>query len=449
VARSTTVPVLCTAATAQVGIDLLLDFITEEMPSPADRAPVTASKGGEDTELKPDPNGPLAAQVFKTLSDPYVGRLSYFRVWSGTLRPDSSVHNATRSVEERLGNIFTLRGKTQEQVAEVPAGDIGVVAKLNETVTGDTLCASHESYLLASIDSPQPLYTLAIAPKSKGDEDKLSTALNRVAAEDPAFRWERNPDTHQTLISGMGEAHLDVVVHRLHRHHVEVATFPPKVAYRETVRGKASAEGRHVKQSGGRGQYAKCTIEISALPRGSGYEYEDAIVGGAVPNQFIPSVDKGIRKAMEDGVLGGYRFVDFKVRLTDGKFHPVDSSDIAFQLAGAHAFKDAAHAAGVVLLEPVMDLTVLIPDEAVGDVMGDLSSRRARIEGTESIGKGWTQIKAKVPQGEVLRYAIDLRSKTGGRGTFSLAFSHYEDSPPHVQEKVVAEAQAEAAAEKK
>jgi elongation factor G len=445
IAAGTTVPVLCGAATAAIGVDLLADFIADELPSPLDRTPLKGSKGEAEVEVNPDPAGPLVAQVFKTLSDPYVGRLTYFRVFSGTLRPDSTLFNVSRGADERIGNVFTLRGKTQENVPEVPAGDIAAVAKLAETVTGDTLGTKGEPIAMPPLEFPEPVISLAIAPKSKGDEDKLSTALQKIAAEDPAFRWQRNPETHQTVISGMGEAHLDVVVQRLHRHHVEVDTFTPKVAYRETVRGKASAEGRHVKQSGGRGQYAKCTVEISAKPRGEGYEYEDAIVGGSIPNNFIPSVDKGIRKAMEVGPLAGYPFVDFKAKLFDGKYHPVDSSDIAFQLAGAHAFKEAAQAAGLVLLEPVMDLTVLIPDESVGDIMGDLSSRRARIEGTEAFGKGWTQIKAKVPQGEVQRYAIDLRSKTGGRGNFSLKFSHYEEAPSHVQEKVVAEAAKEKA----
>lgn len=448
VARGTTVPVLCGAATSEIGMDLLLDFIVEEMPSPTDRKTFTVRTGEDASEMDRDPAGPLVAQVFKTLSDPYVGRVSYVRVWSGTLRPDATVTNVTRGAEERLGHLFTTKGKDHVDVSEVPAGDIAAVAKLSETVTGDTLTAG-DQINVPPLDFPEPVFHLAIAPKSKGDEDKLSTALHRVEAEDPSFRWERNPDTHQTVISGMGEAHLDVIVHRLGRHHVEVETFSPKVAYRETIRGNGTAEGRHVKQSGGRGQYAKCTIEISPLPRGSDYEFEDAIVGGAIPNQFIPSVDKGIRQAKDEGPLAGYKFVDFKVKLFDGKYHPVDSSDIAFQLAGAHAFKDAAASAGLVLLEPVMDLTVLIPDDAVGDVMGDLSARRARIEGTEALGKGWTQIKAKVPQGEMLRYAIDLRSKTGGRGTFSLSFSHYEEAPPHVQEKVVQETQAEKNAEKK
>lgn len=450
VAAGTTVPVLCGAATAGAGVDVLAEFITEEMPSPVDRGAVRATKGGSEVEVACDANGPLVAQVFKTLSDPYVGRLTYFRVFGGTLRPDSSIFNSSKNCEERIGNVFVMRGKNQENVTEVRAGDIAAVAKLNETVTGDTMTTKTDAVVLPPIEFPEPVLSLAIAPKSKGDEDKLSSALHKIVAEDPSFHWERNPDTHQTVISGMGEAHLDVVVQRLHRHHVEVETFTPKVAYRETVRGKASAEGRLVKQSGGRGQFAKCTIEISPKPRGEGYEFEDAIVGGAIPNNFIPSVDKGIVKAMEQGPLAGYPFVDFKVRLVDGKYHSVDSNDMAFQLAGGMAFRESAEKAGLVLLEPVCDLTVIVPDDSVGDIMGDLSSRRGRIEGTEAIGKGWTQIKAKVPQGEVLRYAIDLRSKTGGRGTFTLRFSHYEEAPPHVQEKVVAEhAKEKAEAEKK
>jgi elongation factor G len=439
VAAGTTVPVLCTAATAGVGVDLLADFIVEEMPSPLDRPAVSGTKDGAQVEISCDPAGPLVAQVFKTLSDPFVGRLTYFRVLSGTLRPDSQIHNVTRGADERIGHIFTLRGKAQENATEIAAGDIGAVAKLAETVTGDTFGNKKDAIAVPPIEFPEPVLTLAIAPKSKGDEDKLSTALAKIVAEDPSFHWERNPDTHQTVIKGMGETHLDVVVQRLHRHHVEVVTFTPKVAYRETIKGTAKADGQLKKQTGGKGQFARCSIELSRKGRDEGYEFEDAIVGGAIPNNFIPSVDKGIRKAMEQGPLAGYPFVDFKAKLYDGKYHDVDSSDIAFQIAAAHAFKDAATAAGLVLLEPVMDLTVLIPDENVGDIMGDLSSRRARIEGTEAAGRGWTQIKAKVPQGEVLRYAIDLRSKTGGRGTFTLTYSHYEDAPSNVQEKVVAE----------
>ena len=441
VAAGITVPVLCGSATKGIGIDLLADFIVEEAPSPADRPPVKATKGGEDVELPPDPNGPLAALVFKTLSDPYVGKLTFFRVHSGTFRPDQTVYNATRDAEERVGQVHTLRGKHQETAAEVPAGDIGSLAKLSNTITGDTLTLRPSPIALPAIEFPDPLLSVAIEPKTKGDEDKLSTALHKLADEDPTFRHERNPETHQTLIKGMGEAHLDVIVSRLARHHVEVNTLPPKVAYRETIKKTAQAQGRHVKQSGGRGQYAVCSIEVSPLPRGGGFEFQNAIVGGAIPGNFIPSVEKGARKTLEEGVLAGYQFVDVKVKLFDGKFHTVDSSDIAFQLAGSQAFKDATHEAGIVLLEPIMDLEVMTPDDTVGDIMGDLSSKRGRIEGTEPIGRGWTHIKAKVPQGEVLRYSIDLRSKTGGRANFKVTFSHYEQAPSHVQEKVVAEAQ--------
>ncbi|MGH2727689.1 MAG: elongation factor G [Actinomycetota bacterium] len=440
VASGVTVPVLCGSATKGIGLDLLVDFIVDEVPSPADRPPAKASRNGEEIELAPDPNGPLAALVFKTLSDPYVGKLTFFRVYSGTFRPDQTVFNATRGAEERVGQVHTLRGKHQETVSEVPAGDVGALAKLSQTITGDTLTTRATPIILPGVEFPEPLLAVAIEPKTKGDEDKLSTALHKLADEDPTFRHERNPETHQTLIKGMGEAHLDVIVHRLSRHHVEVNTLPPKVAYRETIRKTASAQGRHVKQSGGRGQYAVCSLELSPLPRGAGFEFQNAIVGGAIPGNFIPSVEKGARKALEDGVLAGYQFVDVKAKLFDGKFHTVDSSDIAFQLAGGLAFKDAAREAGIVLLEPIMDLEVMTPDDTVGDIMGDLSSKRGRIEGTEALGRGWSHIKAKVPQGEVLRYSIDLRSKTGGRATFKVTFSHYEEAPSNVQEKVVAEA---------
>jgi elongation factor G len=439
-AAGITIPVLCGSATKGIGVDLLADFIVDEVPSPADRPPSKATKGGQEIELPADPSGPLAALVFKTLSDPYVGKLTFFRVYSGTFRPDQMIFNSSQNSEERVGQVFTLRGKTQEQVSEVPAGDIGTLAKLAHTITGDTFSTRGEPIVLPRIEFPDPLLAVAIEPKTKGDEDKLSTALHKIAEEDPTFHHERSPETHQTLIKGMGEAHLDVIVHRLARHHVEVTTLPPKVAYRETVRKTASAQGRHVKQSGGRGQYAVCWLELSPLPRGAGFEFQNAIVGGAIPGSFIPSVEKGARKALEDGVLAGFQFVDVKAKLYDGKFHSVDSSDIAFQLAGALAFKDAAREAGVVILEPIMDLEVMTPDDTVGDIMGDLSAKRGRIEGTEPLGRGWTHIKAKVPQGEVLRYSIDLRSKTGGRATFKVTFSHYEEAPSNVQEKVVAEA---------
>jgi elongation factor G len=433
-----TVPVLIGSASKEIGVDLLAEFIAEEFPSPVTRPTVKATDG--EVEVTPDPNGAQCALVFKTLSDPYVGRITFFRVFSGTLKPDTTLFNATRNAEERIGQVFTMRGKTQEQMPEIAAGDIGAVAKLDHTFTGDTISSKNQPLILPPIEFPDPLYSLAIAPKTKGDEDKMSTALQKLVAGDPTFQWERNPETHQTVIRGMGETHLAVMIERLAQHHVAVEAFPPKIAYRETVRGKASAQGKHVKQSGGRGQYAVCSLEVAPLARGGGFEYEDAIVGGAIPNNFIPSVEKGVRKAMEEGAAAGYPVVDIKAKLFDGKYHSVDSSDIAFQMAGIHAFKDACQAAGVVILEPVMDLEVLIPDDATGDIMGDLSSKRARIEGTESIGRGWNRVKAKVPQAEVMRYSIDLRSKTGGRGTYKVTFSHYEECPPNVQEKIVAEA---------
>ena len=437
VAGGTTAPVLCVSAAKGIGIDLLADFIVDELPSPADRPAATGEDG---SERAVDASAPLAAYVFKTLSDPYVGRITYFRVASGALRPDTALHNSSRNSEERVGQVFTMRGKTQDPVTEVPAGDIGALAKLAETQTGDTLTAKGDTFTLPRIEMPEPLLATAIAPKTKGDEDKLSAALQRLVSEDPSVRVERKQDTHQTLLWGMGETHLEIIIERLARQHVEVEQVPPKVSYLETVRGKATAQGRHVKQSGGRGQYAVCWLEVSPLARGAGFEYQDAIVGGAIPNNFIPSVEKGVRKALEEGALAGYHVVDVKAKLYDGKFHPVDSSDIAFQIAGGQAFKDAAREAGIVLLEPIMDLNVMIPDDHVGDIMGDLSSKRGRIEGTESIGRGWTNIHAKVPQSEIMRYTIDLRSKTGGRGMFRVSFSHYEEAPPHVQEKVVAEA---------
>ncbi|MHB8512492.1 MAG: elongation factor G [Actinomycetota bacterium] len=439
IAAGTSVPVLCGSATKGVGIDLLAEFITEELPAPDEHPHLKAGSGDD---IKADPNEPLVAQCFKTISDPYVGHLSYFRVYAGSIKPDAPLFNASRNLEERIGQVGTMRGKNHEQLSEISCGDIGVIAKLAHTQTGDTIASKTSPITLPTIEFPTPLLTFAIQPKSKGDEDKMSTALQRLAAEDPTFSWTRDQETHQTTISGMGETHLDVMIQRMANSlHVFVETIPLKLRYRETIKGSASATGQLKKQSGGRGQYAVATVEVSPLPRGTGFEFQDAIVGGAIPNNYIPSVEKGARKALEDGIIAGYQVMDVKLKLVDGKFHTVDSSDIAFQIAGAQAFKDACVKAGVTLLEPIVDLVVTVPDDFTGDIMGDLSSRRARIEGTESLGRGWNQIKAKVPQSEVSRYAIDLRSTTGGRGAFSATFSHYEPCPPNVQEKVVAEAQ--------
>ncbi|MGH2529273.1 MAG: elongation factor G [Actinomycetota bacterium] len=436
-------PVLVAAASRPIGVDRVLQFIVDEFPSPADRGPVTVvSKSGEEKERACDPAQPLAALVFKTISDPYVGHITTFRVFSGKVRPDSSVYNATKGAEERVGQLFALRGKEHDTVSEVPAGDIGAVAKLSHTTTGDTFSTKDDPVKLSPAPMPEPLLAYAIVPKTKGDEDKLSTALSRLREEDPTFRVDRSEETHETVIYGMGEAHLDVMIERMKRKFgVEVSTAPAKIAYRETVKAPGKGLGRHVKQTGGHGQYAVCNIEIEPLPRGSGFEFVDKIFGGAIPSQFIGSVEKGIVKTMQEGALSGNPMVDVRVTLVDGKFHTVDSSDMAFQIAGSLALKEAAQKAGVVLLEPIVELEVIVPEDYTGDIMGDLNSKRAKIQGVDSAGAGKQRIKALVPQAEVARYAIDLRSLTGGRGAFTMHFSHHEEVPSHLAEKIIAEAQ--------
>lgn len=437
------VPVLAAAATRRIGVAQALSAITSLLPSPAELGPVTGAhpRNGAEVTVQPNERGPLAVLVFKTMADPYVGRLSYFRVYGGVLTSDSQVVNASRDRTERVGQLYVLRGKHQEPTPQVGPGDLGAVAKLAETGTRDTLAAKEAPVRLPPLSFPQPAISMAIEPKSKADEDKMGNALHRLAEEDPTFTVRRDPELKQTVISGMGESHLEIMADRLRRKFgVDVTLAPPRVPYRETIKGKARAEGRHVKQSGGRGQYGVCSVEVEPLPRGTGFEFVDKIFGGAIPNQFIASVEKGVRKTLDDGILAGYPVVDVRVTLYDGKYHDVDSSDIAFQLAGALAFKKACSDAGVTLLEPILDIAVNVPEEQMGDIIGDLNAKRARIMGMEAQGSGRTVVKAKVPQAEVLRYASDLRSITGGRGTFTTAFSHYEPVPAHVADKVAAEA---------
>jgi elongation factor G len=444
IAEAKLAPVVCGAAEKAAGVDRLADLIVDAFPSPAERPGVTVmTKDGQEQERTCDPNGPLTGFVFKTISDPYVGRINLFRVFSGRLRPDSSVHNATQGADERVGQLFTMRGKEHETVSEVPAGDIGAVAKLQKSHTGDTLSEKSAPVTVPALELPEPLHAVAVEPKTQGDEEKLSSAFARLQEEDPTFRVERRMETHETVMFGMGETHVDVMTERMQRKFgVGVATHPARVPYKETLRQKVQALGRHVKQSGGHGQYGIAHVEVEPLERGSGFEFVNKITGGVIPSQYIPSVEKGIVKAMESGTTG-HQMVDLRVTLFDGKFHTVDSSDMAFQIAGSLAMKDAADKAGVVLLEPIVDVEVTVPESLTGDVIGDLNAKRGRVLGMDQTGAARTRIRAQVPQAEMTRYSIDLRSITGGRGTFTLSFSHYEEVPTHLADKVIAESQRE------
>jgi len=437
-------PVLCSAATKLIGIDRILDVIVKAGPSPLERPPIEGVDG-QAREAKPD--GPMSALVFKTMSDPYVGRVSFFRVYSGTLRGEGTIHNATKSTDERIGSVFTMRGKTQDPMTEIVAGDIGAVAKLNQTGTGDTLADKGSPVVFPRIEPPEPLLPKAVQPKTKGDEDKLMIGLHKLIEEDPALKLERNDETHQTILWGMGDAHLDVVLHRLKdKFSVEVEEVPLVVPYRTTIKKPVEALGRHVKQSGGHGQYGICNVRVQPVGRGEGMVFEDKIFGGSIPNQFIPSVEKGVRAAMGRGGGTGYPMIDIKVELYDGKYHTVDSSDMAFQLAGQLALRDAVEKAGVSVLEPIWNLEVLVPDAFTGDIMGDLQKRRGIPEGIEPAGPGRQVVKAKVPFAEVTHYATDLRSMTGGKGAFSWGFSHYQEVPGDLAQKIIDARKADEAA---
>ncbi len=438
---ATMFPVICASATHMIGIDRLADVIVNAGPSPLDR-PAAEGVDGSVRESKPD--APLSALVFKTMTDPYVGRVNFFRVYSGTLKGDTTLHNSTKGTDERAGHVFTMRGKTQEPMTEVVAGDIAALAKLTHTVTGDTISDKNNEIVYSGIEPPEALLPKAIAPKTKGDEDKLMIGLHKLIEEDPALQLERNDETHQMILWGMGDAHLDVTLERLKRKFsVEVEEVPFKVPYRSTFKGSADAQGRHVKQSGGHGQYGICNIKVEPLPRGEGFQFVDSIFGGSIPNQWIPSVEKGVRQAMEDGVGTGFPMIDVKVELYEGKYHSVDSSDMAFQLAGKDAMKEAADKAGLTLLEPVWGLEVLVPEQYTGEIMGDLQKRRGIPEGIDTVGVGRQIVKAKVPFAEVTHYATDLRSLTGGQGTFSWSFSHYQEVPHDLAQRVIEAARAE------
>ncbi|MEW8959899.1 MAG: elongation factor G [Moorella sp. (in: firmicutes)] len=434
IAEGKVIPVLCGSALKNMGVKPLLDYIVNYLPSPTDAA------GKEASELEKEN---LAVLVFKTLADPYVGRLSMLRVYSGILKSDSSVYNANKENEEKIGQLFTLQGKNQATVSELRPGDIGAVAKLQFTTTGDTLTTKANPVKLEGIDFPEPTLPVAIRPKSKGDEDKLSNALARLLEEDPTLRLSKNNETRETILTGMGESHLDITLERLQRKFgVDVEMSTPKVPYRETIRTSVTrVEGKHKKQTGGHGQYGHVFIDMSPLPDKE-FEFTETIFGGAVPRQYIPAVEKGIREAMQEGILAGYPVTNIKVNLADGSYHTVDSSEMAFKIAAGIAFRKAVEQAKPVLLEPIMNVEITVPEQFMGDIMGDLNSRRGRILGMEAKGKNQV-IRAQVPLAEMYRYAINLKSITQGRGHFKMDFSHYEEVPANIAEKIIQEAKRE------
>ena len=442
IADGVIIPVLATSVEKMIGVDRVLDVIARSAPSPVDRSRWTTEEG---EEVPCDPDGPFAAYVFKTYVDPFAGRLSVLRIVSGRCRSDETLTNPRTGSTERLGGISHLLGKERMPVNEAVAGDIVAVAKLKDTHTFDTLCRPEAPIVLAPVVLPEPTTAFAVGAKTRGEEEKVFEAIRRVIDEDPSLKLERSEDTEEDILSGLAQMHIEFALERIARRYgVEVEARPPKVPLRETISASAQAQGRYKKQTGGRGQFGDARIEISPLPRGAGFEFEDAIVGGAIPRQFIPAVEKGILEAMREGAIAGYPVVDVKVRLYDGAFHSVDSSELAFKVAGSLAFKNAFEKARPVLLEPYAKVEVLAPTELVGEIMGDLSGRRGRPMGIEQRGDRQI-VQAEVPQIEMLTYARDLRSITGGRANFHVEFDHYEEVPPNLVEKVLAANETEVA----
>lgn len=442
------VPVLAASGLQNRGVGRLLDSVVELLPAPRERPQVRAKSATGEVELSADPAGPLAALVFKTAADPYVGKLTYFRVLSGTFHSNSHVWNASRGSEERVGQLFTTCGKEQAPAPQVCAGDIGAVSKLSITGTGDTLTVKEKPLVLTAIEFPQPSYAMAVHPKSKGDLDKMSQALPRLVEEDPTLRLRRDPDTAETVLAGLGENHLEVAAEKLYRKFGAGVTLEqPKVPYRETVSVTTESEYKHKKQTGGHGQYGHVLLRLEPLKRGEGFKFESAVVGGSVPRNFIPAVEKGVNEGRHEGVIAGYPLVDLKVVLFDGSYHDVDSSEMAFKIASSQALKKGLADAHPTLLEPVVNLKVLVPEDFTGDVISDLNTKRARVQGMNRDGNT-TIIEAQAPQAELVRYAVDLRSITQGRGTFTTEFSHYDDVPSFIAQKIAAERLAEKAAAK-
>ncbi len=434
------VPVLCGAASKNIGIDVLMDMVLNYMPSPADAAAPEAVnvKSGQKVKVAADVNAPFSAQVYKTIADPFVGKISMFKIMSGKLTPDMEVYNSNKEKREKTSNLFLLRGKKQVAMDKFVAGEIAAVAKLQYTTTGDTLCDPNNPVVFESTKFPAPIIAMAIEPKSKGDEDKIGHGIQRLVEEDPTLKVEKNAETKQTLISGMGEQHLEVVTKKLHnKFGVEVLLTDPKIPFRETIKKSAKAEGKHKKQSGGHGQYGHVWIEFEPILDGSAdFEFVDKIVGGAVPRQYIPAVEKGLRECLEEGVLAGFPVVNLRCKLYDGSFHPVDSAEMPFKVAASLAYRKGIAAAGPVLLEPIYHVEVLVPDEYMGDIIGDLNKKRGRILGMEPDGK-LQKVSAEAPLAEMFKYATDLRSMTQARGSFSMTFSRYEEVPAQAAQKII------------
>jgi elongation factor G len=438
----TFVPVVCGSATQNIGIDLLMDFMTTSMPSPIDRGAITGvdPSTGDEIERAPDENVPFSGFVVKTVADPYAGRLSIFRVVSGKLGSDGTFFNPNKDSKERFTQLLTVAGKEQKTAAEAGPGSIVAVAKLKETRTGDTLCDNAAKIKYACVEPLPSLISFALTAKSKGDEDKIFISLTKLLEEDPSVKLERVPETKEILLSGLGQIHVETILDKLKRKFsVEAQLNKPKVPYRETIKRKARAQGKHKKQTGGHGQFGDCWIQIEPLPRGKGFEFVNAVVGGAIPKTYIPAVEKGVVEACQKGVLAGFSTVDFKVILDDGSYHAVDSSEMAFKIAGSLAFKKAVEGANPTLLEPIMKVTITTAEDYMGDIMGDLNGRRGKVLGMDNAGKNQV-INAQVPMAEFLSYASDLRSMTGGRGMFTMEFSHYDEVPAQIAEKIIEEA---------
>jgi len=438
-------PLVCTSALLNVGVPQLLDAVISYLPSPVDRPFAGVDKAGAAIARAADEKGPLSVFVWKTIADPFAGRITMFRVVSGVMKADSTVLNKTKDAPERLGHLMLMQGKTPSNVQEIKAGDLGAVAKLKDTLTNDVLGDKGDTVTYSGAHFPEPVLAYAIEPKSRGDEDKISTSMHRLEEEDPSIRYSRDPQTKELLLYGQGQLHIEVTVAKLKRRFgVDVNLKPPRIPYRETIKAATEAHGRHKKQTGGHGQFGDCKIKVEPLARGSDFEFVDDIFGGAIPRQFVPAVEKGIQDARTRGYLAGYPMVDFRVTVFDGSYHDVDSNELSFKLAGSLAFKDAMTRARPTILEPVMNVEVYAPSDFAGDLMGDLNGRRGRIAGMDTRG-ATTIIKAQVPMSEMLTYEQHLTSATGGRGSYHMEYSHYDEVPSHLQSKIIATAKAERA----